>query len=93
MMDIPKLLMIFTVMTVLYERGSADGYVGERVIATQGNTQETRAAVASPWFKQTRPSRPIRCDVWIVERMRYPTNQLTDQPTDQPTDTASYRGA
>ena len=29
------------------------------------------------------------CDVWIVERMRYPTNQ----PTDQPTDTASYRGA
>ena len=38
---------------------------------------------------RTRPSRPIRCDLWIVERMRYPTNQ----PTDQPTDTASYRGA
>ena len=27
---------------------------------------------------ETRPSRPIRCDVWIVERMRY-------QPTDRPT--------
>ena len=27
--------------------------------------------------------------VWLVERMRYPTNQ----PTDQLTDTASYRGA
>ena len=27
----------------------------------------------------TRPSRPIRCDVWIVERMRY-------QPTNRPTD-------
>ena len=38
---------------------------------------------------KTRPSRPIRCDVWIVERMRYPT----DRPTDQQTDTASYRGA
>ena len=37
---------------------------------------------------RTRPSRPIRCDVWIVERSR--TNAL---PTDQPTDTASYRGA
>ena len=32
--------------------------------------------------KKTRPSRPIRCDVWTVERMRY--------PTDQPTDIASY---
>ena len=30
-------------------------------------------------------SRPKRCEVWIIERMRY--------PTDQPTDTASYRGA
>ena len=30
---------------------------------------------------KTRPSRPIRCDVWIVEQMRYPTNQLTDRPT------------
>ena len=29
--------------------------------------------------KGTRPSRPIRCDVWIVERMRYrPTNRPTD---------------
>ena len=27
--------------------------------------------------------------MWIVERMRYPT----DQPTNRPTDTASYRGA
>ena len=39
--------------------------------------------------KRTRPSRPIRCNVWIVERMRYPT----DRPTNWPTDTASYRGA
>ena len=34
----------------------------------------------------TRPSRPIRCDVWIVERMRY---RQTERPTDQPT---SYIG-
>ena len=40
--------------------------------------------------KRTRPSWPIRCDMWIVEQMRY---RQTDQPTDQPTDTASYRGA
>ena len=39
---------------------------------------------------QTRPSRPIRCAVWIVERMRY---QPTDRPTNRPTDKASYRGA
>ena len=38
--------------------------------------------------EKTRSIRPIRCDMWIVERMRYPT----DQQTDQPTDTASYRG-
>ena len=38
--------------------------------------------------KKTRPSRSIRCDVWIVKWMRYPT----DQPTDQPTDTASFIG-
>ena len=31
---------------------------------------------------KTRPSRPIRCAVWIVERMRY---RPTDQPTDQRT--------
>ena len=36
--------------------------------------------------KKTRPSRPIRCAVWIVEPMRY-------RPTDRPTDIASYRGA
>merc|ERR1712074_522345 len=36
--------------------------------------------------KETRPSRPIRCAVWIVEQMRY-------RPTNRPTDTASYRGA
>ena len=42
----------------------------------------------------TWPSRPIRCDVWIVERMRYqPTNRPSNQPTNRPTDTASYRGA
>ena len=28
--------------------------------------------------ERTRPSRPIRCDVWIVERMRYPTNRPTN---------------
>ena len=32
--------------------------------------------------QQTRPSRPIRCDVWIVERMCYPTDQPTNRPTD-----------
>jgi len=37
-----------------------------------------------------RPCRPIRCDVWIVQRMRY---RPTNRPTDQQTDTASYRGA
>ena len=25
-------------------------------------------------IEKTRPSRPKRCDVWIVERMRYPTD-------------------
>ena len=56
------------------------------------------------WSKQsrklirTRPSRPIWCDVWIVERMHYqptdrPTNQPTNRLTNQPTDTAGYRGA
>ena len=39
---------------------------------------------------ETRPSRLIRCDMWIVERMRY---RPTNQPTNRPTDTASYRGA
>ena len=34
------------------------------------------------YLKERRPSRPIRCDVWIVERMRYPTDRPTDQPTD-----------
>ena len=29
-------------------------------------------------LKKTRPSRPIRCDVWIVEQMRYPTDRPTD---------------
>ena len=41
------------------------------------------------WDGETRPSPPIRCDVWIVERMRYPT----DQQTHRPTDITSYRGA
>ena len=45
----------------------------------------------SRWYA-TRPSWTIRCDVWIVKRMRYPTNQPTDRPTDQLTDTAGYRG-
>ena len=30
--------------------------------------------------KKTRPSRPIRCDVWIIERMRYqPTDRQTNE--------------
>ena len=36
-------------------------------------------------YGETRPSRPIRCDVWIVERLRYPTDQPTDRPTDRRT--------
>ena len=48
----------------------------------------SRASRLKQPFK-TRPSSPIRFDVWIVERMRYPINQ----PTNRPTDTASYRGA
>ena len=31
--------------------------------------------------RPSRPSRPIRCDVRIFERMRCPTNQPTNQPT------------
>ena len=42
-----------------------------------------------PLYGITRPSRPIRCDMWIVERMRYPT----DRPTNRQTDTAGCRGA
>ena len=30
---------------------------------------------------KTRPCRPISCDLWIVEQMRYPTNSPTDRPT------------
>ena len=38
-------------------------------------------------LEKTRPSRPIRCDVWIVERMRdRPTDRLTNLPTDQRTE-------
>ena len=39
---------------------------------------------------ETMPSRPLRCDVWIVERMRY---RQTDQPTNRPTVRPSYTGA
>ena len=38
-------------------------------------------AFCSKWeIWRTRPStcRPIRCDVWIVERMRYPTDRQTN---------------
>ena len=31
---------------------------------------------------RTRPSRPMRCDMWIVEWMRYPTNQPTNRRTE-----------
>ena len=31
----------------------------------------------------TRPSRPIRCAVWIVERMHYPTDRPTNRQTDR----------
>ena len=41
-----------------------------------------------PLAMEIGPSRPIRCDVWIVEQLRYPTNQ----PTDRPLDTARYDG-
>ena len=34
-------------------------------------------------FILTRSSRPIRCDVWIVEQMRYPTNRQTDRASDR----------
>ena len=40
--------------------------------------------------RKTRPSRPIRCNVLILERMRY---RRTDRQTNQPTDRASYSGA
>ena len=55
-------------------------YLGEneRMAKERGRVKERRG--------RTRPSRPIRCAGWIVERMRY-------RPTDRPTDTARYRGA
>ena len=37
-------------------------------------------------FLLNKESRPIRCDVWIVERTRYPTDEPTDRQTDRPTD-------
>ena len=50
-------------------------------------TFKVKISISSCSFgKETRPSRPKRCDVWIVEQMRY-------RPTDRSTDTASYRGA
>ena len=58
------------------------------------NCSDPQAHLIQALIYETRPSRPIRCDVWIVERMRYrPTNRQTDRQTDRPTDTASYRGA
>ena len=44
-------------------------------------TDKASYRVAGPHLTRngTRSSRPIRCDVWIVERMRYPTNQQTDR--------------
>ena len=39
--------------------------------------------------KKNKAKQANRCDVWIVKRIRYPTNQ----PTNRPTDTAKYRGA
>ena len=39
-----------------------------------------------PLTQKTRPSRLIRCDVWIVERLRYRTDRPTVRPTDWPTD-------
>ena len=38
-----------------------------------------RELVAHLKLHRRRPSRPIRCDMWIVERMRY---RQTDRPTD-----------
>ena len=69
---------------------------------TDGWTDNASYRVACPQLKKgkeekTRPSRPIRCDVMIVERMRYrQTDRQTDRQTNQPTnptDIASYRGA
>ena len=62
-----------------------------QMIVTSVHMARTPLSVLSTLLSRsykTRPSRPIRCDMWIVERMRYPT----DQQTDQPTDTAIYRG-
>ena len=44
-----------------------------------------RPNAVSAFCIKTRPSRPIRCAVWIVERMRYPTDRQTDRPTDRET--------
>ena len=63
--------------------------VGWRIRLIASVRPTVRRSVHRSVTKSTRPSRPIMCDVWIVERMRYPT----DRPTNQPTDTASYRGA
>ena len=56
----------------------------------QGDTWQSsrgrlgRSSNAKAARNSTRPSRSIRCDVSIVEQIRY-------QSTDRPTDTASYR--
>ena len=52
-------------------------------ITTMMSKKSTRKMLK---FHENKAKWANRCDVWIVERMRY-------RPTDGPTDTAIYRGA
>ena len=40
--------------------------------------KKSRVSKKEAKTERTRPSGPIRCDVWIVEQMRYPTDRPTD---------------
>ena len=59
---------------------------GKKATFSFENRKKSFACRDSPFRRETRPSRPMRCDVLIVERMRY-------RPTNRPTDRASYRDA
>ena len=71
---------------VTYSIGGRKWPQGRERLERNGRKKEGRKDEKRKERKEeTRPSRPIRCDVWIVERMRYPTDQPTDRPTNQRT--------
>ena len=66
--------LVFLLFNSIITNGPTDGPTDGR---TDGRTDIASYRVAGPQLK-TSPCWPIRCDVWIVEQMRYPSNQPTN---------------